>query len=147
MTDTVRIIGIDVGVTTGLAVFESPDKVLHSISLAIHKDGPAGIANSLALAVTHYSATHIVIELPILSPQSPLYQSLLNMSNIIQQQAAGFEKIGLKLKIVRPVTWKATPAKRFWASEKPDHKMTIHERDAMRIAYWYYQFSGEIEHA
>ncbi len=139
-----KIMGIDVGITTGLAVFQPPSTIVHSIGLKVQQDGPEGVLRSMRLAVERHEVMHLVIELPIFSPQSPMYNQLLDIATAVQGEAAALVRLGhCQMKMVRPVTWKSTPAKHWWAEHMPEHRMCIHERDAMRIAYWYYQFGME----
>jgi hypothetical protein len=73
--------------------------------------------------------------LPILSLEAGLRSFLANLRE--------HHRNDITVKLVQPGTWKTTPAGKF--KIPCSDKMSTHEKDALRMAYWAWKF-GNLRH-
>lgn len=116
------IVGIDVGVTTGIALYD-PEQEAVGITKAA-KD--IYVKPYLVDLVTGYPVTHFAVEMP---QRASRYASTFD--RVIQDVIQVADEYDICLRYVRPGEWKSSYAKNWFTLAS-----TPHENDAANIAYY-----------
>lgn len=116
----ITLLSLDLGQTTGYAVFKEGEPVeTGNIPLRGYRDILQGI-------VLDFLPTHSIAERPVIfrGPLGDSLQEVINWTNVVLYH---------QVKYIHPSDWKQTPFKK----HAVPRGLTPHERDALRMGYWY----------
>jgi hypothetical protein len=114
---------LDLGVTTGWALFRLPDTdpIAHG---TFHADDAH---EELRKLLVEQMPSYSVAEKPVLGQGGPIGEAL---ENVVALTRLVFTR---QVDFVQPADWKSTPA----AKTPCPRGLTTHERDAIRLGRWY----------
>lgn len=140
-----RIMGIDVGMTTGVCTLETKRTgkidILTTDALGLQGKTIDDIVNPLKTRINEVLPDVVVIEFTVVAPTNAYYFPIISLEAFLRFMLVEVceKHTDLKVVMVKPGQWKATPAKR-WTT--PTKLPSVHLRDAARMAYWYHKFGG-----
>ncbi len=116
----VRLLSLDVGLTTGWAQFYDGKLIANGAATLIQLEP---ILFELRL---YWQFDHVVVEPPLLVYRGDLADNLKKAMKVV-------ESIFPKIDRIQPSDWKGTPA----SKTKLAKGLTQHERDAIRMGLWF----------
>ena len=119
-----KILALDLGITTGYAVFDSDLEVNLPVEYGEIKD--TDLEYRLKQLKLAYLVTHSVCERPVII-RGKLGSRLEELLSIVRVQ------LDHQVQFVDPAQWKPTP----WGKATTPPKLSTHARDAIRLGLWY----------
>lgn len=145
-----RVMGLDVGVSTGYAVLDAHNGFEHVAAgtIMLGQNDPDSTYATFKELVKEYKPDYIAIEWPLDDKNNPLRTVLRALRHMVATalgEAIAEEQLIIGLYDITPSEWKTSPSKLFIMPFWKDtpNKVTKHQKDATRIAHYFAKFKSK----